>query len=119
MTLKGAYQIATNGDEGYVYVANNDDAFHNILVFQLTADGLVSTDFRMETGNADDDDFIFAIDVDDASDARDDARDARDAEATVFQALANHDPDVEYLLSGARRRADLSRGQRLPAGLCL
>lgn len=58
--LKGAWQIV--GDEnGYIYVANNDD-FHNILVFELTSDGLVTTPYRMETGS----EIIFGIEVDTA-----------------------------------------------------
>ncbi len=58
--LQGAWQIASGGADNYIYVANNDD-FHNILVFNLTETGLVTTDFRMETGSEN----IFAIEVDD------------------------------------------------------
>ncbi len=57
--LNGAYQLASD-NSGRVYVANNDD-FHNILVFELTENGVTSTDFRMETGS----NHIFAIEVDD------------------------------------------------------
>ncbi len=60
VTLQGAWQIAADTN-GYIYVANNDNA-HNILVFELTANGLVSTPYRMETGP----EYIFAIDVDDS-----------------------------------------------------
>ncbi len=56
--FSGAWQAA-GGPNNYVYVANNDEV-HNILVFELTALGVVSTDFRMETGSEN----IFAIDVD-------------------------------------------------------
>ncbi|MEL6823424.1 MAG: hypothetical protein AAFP70_16825, partial [Calditrichota bacterium] len=56
----GAYSLASNdGADRYVYVANNDAA-HNILVFELDDTGVQSTDFRMETGTED----IFALDVD-------------------------------------------------------
>lgn len=58
--FSGAWQIASGGADNYIYVANNDD-FHNILVFNLTETGLVTTDFRMETGSEN----IFAIEVDD------------------------------------------------------
>ncbi len=58
--FKGAWQLAAD-DSGYVYVANNDDA-HNILVYQLTPEGVVYTPYRMETGQ----EFIWAIDVDDS-----------------------------------------------------
>lgn len=58
VTLSAAWQLA-GGKNNYVYVANND-ANHNILVFELTALGVVSTDFRMETGSEN----IYAIDVD-------------------------------------------------------
>lgn len=58
VTFAGAWQLV-GGDNNWVYVANNDPS-HNILVFELTALGVVSTDFRMETG----DENIFAIDVD-------------------------------------------------------
>ncbi len=56
--LNGAWQIA-GAKNSYVYVANND-ANHNILVFELTGFGILPTDFRMETGSEN----IFAIDVD-------------------------------------------------------
>ncbi len=58
--LNGAWQIAA-GQDSLIYVANNDPN-HNILVFRLTEAGVVSTDFRMETGAEN----IFAIDVDTA-----------------------------------------------------
>ena len=60
VTLNAAWQIAAGGPDNYVYVANNDD-LHNILVFQLTASELVSTDYRMETGSEN----IYAIEVND------------------------------------------------------
>jgi len=60
VTFNGAWQLAS-GANNYVYVANNDIT-HNILVFELTATGVVGTDFRMETGSEN----IFAIDVDNA-----------------------------------------------------
>ncbi|NIR48569.1 hypothetical protein GWN42_05440, partial [candidate division KSB1 bacterium] len=58
--LTGAWQIA-DGPDNHIYVANNDE-FHNILVFQLTENGVVTTDFRMETGSEN----IYAIEVDTA-----------------------------------------------------
>ncbi|HEX9652463.1 MAG TPA: T9SS type A sorting domain-containing protein [bacterium] len=58
--LAGAWQLAS-GKNNYVYVANNDQE-HNILVFELTETGVVSTDFRMTTGSEN----IFAIEVDTA-----------------------------------------------------
>ena len=58
VTLSGAWQIA-NDDNNRIYVANND-ANHNILVFELTQFGVASTGYRMETGNEN----IFAIEVD-------------------------------------------------------
>ena len=61
VTVSGAWQIA-GGKNNYVYVANKD-ANHNILVFELTPFGVVSTDFRMETGTTE---LIFAIEVDTA-----------------------------------------------------
>lgn len=61
ITLNGAWQLASGGPGNYVYAANNDDN-HNILVFELTADGVLSTDYRMETGS----EYIFAIEVDTA-----------------------------------------------------
>lgn len=59
--LRGAWQIA--GDRNNrVYVANND-ADHNILVFELSGLlGLLPTEYRMITGSEN----IFAIDVDSA-----------------------------------------------------
>jgi hypothetical protein len=60
VTLKGAWQMASD-NQNRVYVANNDEA-HNILVFELTADGVVSTDARMETGAEN----IFGVEVDGA-----------------------------------------------------
>jgi hypothetical protein len=60
VTLSGAWQIASGGANNFVYVANND-ADHNILVFELTGTGLVSTDYRMATGSEN----IYAIEVDD------------------------------------------------------
>ncbi len=58
--LAGAWQLAA-GPNNYIYVANNDDE-HNILVFEISESGVVSTDFRMTTGTED----IFAIEVDTA-----------------------------------------------------
>ncbi len=60
VTLKGAWQLAADNN-GFVYVANNDES-HNILVFELTADGLVASPNRMETGS----EIIYAIEVDTA-----------------------------------------------------
>ena len=60
VTLAGAWQIASGGPNSFIYVANNDND-HNILVFELTGTGLVSTDYRMITGTEN----IFAIEVDD------------------------------------------------------
>jgi hypothetical protein len=57
VTFAGAWQIA-GGSNNRVYVANND-ANHNILVFELTPLGVISTDFRMETGTEN----IYAIEV--------------------------------------------------------
>ncbi len=60
--LNGAWQMAAGGPDNYVYIANNDER-HNILVFALDIfGGVMSTDFRMETGDKP----IFAIEVDDA-----------------------------------------------------
>lgn len=56
--FKGAWQLAADTN-GYVYVANNDDA-HNILVFELTSTEVISTPYRMETGTEN----IFGIEVD-------------------------------------------------------
>jgi len=62
VTFDGAYCLASgNGAEKYVYVANND-AEHNILVFELGETGVQATDFRMETGSED----IYEVAVDDA-----------------------------------------------------
>ena len=58
VTLAGAWQVAGD-NQNRVYVANNDPT-HNILVFELTASEVISTDFRMETGSEN----IFAIEVD-------------------------------------------------------
>jgi len=60
VTLNGAWAIAADTD-GFIYVANND-VVHNILVFELTADGLVSSPYRMETGSEN----IYALEVDTA-----------------------------------------------------
>ena len=56
--LLGAWQLASD-DSNRVYVANND-VNHNILVFQIDATGVTTTDYRMETGSEN----IFAIEVD-------------------------------------------------------
>jgi hypothetical protein len=56
--LTGAWQLASD-DSNRVYVANND-ANHNILVFQIDATGVTTTDYRMETGSEN----IFAIEID-------------------------------------------------------
>lgn len=53
-----AFQIA-GGTDNLVYLANND-ANHNILVFELTALSVISASFRMETGTEE----IWAIEVD-------------------------------------------------------
>ena len=58
VTFQGAWQMAGEPN-GRVYVANNDPA-HNILVFELTASGVTSTEYRMETGTQD----IFGVEVD-------------------------------------------------------
>lgn len=58
VVLKGAWQLAGEPN-GRVYVANNDPA-HNILVFELTASGVTSTEYRMETGMEN----IYGIEVD-------------------------------------------------------
>jgi hypothetical protein len=57
--LTGAWQLAGDNNNR-VYVANND-ANHNILVFQIDENGVTTTDYRMETGSEN----IFAIEVDD------------------------------------------------------
>jgi hypothetical protein len=57
--LTGAWQLASDNSDR-IYVANND-ANHNILVFQIDATGVTTTDYRMETGSEN----IFAIEVDD------------------------------------------------------
>jgi hypothetical protein len=56
--LTGAWQLASD-DSNRVYVANND-VNHNILVFQIDANEVTTTDYRMETGSEN----IFAIEVD-------------------------------------------------------
>lgn len=53
-----AFQIA-GGPDNLVYLANND-ANHNILVFELTESAVVSAAYRMETGAED----LWAIEVD-------------------------------------------------------
>ncbi len=58
--LTGAWQVAADS-MGRIYVANNDEA-HNILVYELTAEGVVATENRMETGTEN----IFGIEVDSA-----------------------------------------------------
>ncbi|KAA3660855.1 MAG: T9SS C-terminal target domain-containing protein [Calditrichaeota bacterium] len=55
--LNGAWQI-TGGPENKLYVANNDED-HTILVFELTASGVVSTPYSMPTGK----ETIYAIAV--------------------------------------------------------
>jgi len=57
--LYRAYKIFATPDS-LVYVANNDPD-HNILVFKLTPDSVLSTDYRMITGTDD----IMGITVDD------------------------------------------------------
>ena len=54
-----AFQIAS-GSDNLVYLANND-ANHNVLVFELTTTEVASSQFRMETGS----DMIWGIEVDD------------------------------------------------------
>jgi hypothetical protein len=46
-----AFKIITTSDS-LVYVANNDPD-HNILVFKVTGDTIVTTDYRMKTGSND------------------------------------------------------------------
>jgi hypothetical protein len=58
VTLKGAWQLARDNG-GMVYVANND-LDHNILVYQIDAQGVTYAPYRMETGTEN----IFGIDVD-------------------------------------------------------
>lgn len=60
ISLNGAWQMV-GGKNNWIYVANND-ANHNILVFELSQFGILSTDYRMETGTEN----IFAIEVDTA-----------------------------------------------------
>ncbi len=49
--LYRAFKIITTSDS-LIYVANNDPD-HNILVFKVTADTIVTTDYRMKTGSND------------------------------------------------------------------
>jgi hypothetical protein len=46
-----AYKVFATPDS-FIYVANNDPD-HNILVFKMTKDTIVTTDYRMTTGTAD------------------------------------------------------------------
>jgi len=56
--MKRACDISTTADS-FVYVANND-VDRNILVFKMSEDAVVSTDYRLVTGA----DSLWAIDVD-------------------------------------------------------
>ncbi len=58
VNLTNAFDLATTEDS-LVYVANNDDG-KNILVFKMSEDSVISTDYRMSTGSDD----LWAIDVD-------------------------------------------------------
>ena len=51
IALFRAYKVFATPDS-FVYVANNDPD-HNILVFKLTKDSVMTTDYRMMTGTAD------------------------------------------------------------------
>ncbi len=84
VTLKGAWQIAADNN-GYVYVANNDDA-HNILVFELTQSGVNATPYRMMTGSeniwgieVDDSGYVYVLDYE--------GRDDKDNEVKVFAGI--------------------------------
>lgn len=55
--FNGAWQI-TGGPENRIYVANNDEN-HNILVFQLSPNGVIPEKYRISTGNEN----IYAIAV--------------------------------------------------------
>ena len=46
--LKNAWH-ATSGNDGSIYVANND-SLHNILVFKMVGDTIDAIDYRLETG---------------------------------------------------------------------
>lgn len=60
VTLNEVYDLATTPDS-LIYVANNNGTYgRNILVFKMTSDSIISTDYRMAT-NADS---VWAIDVD-------------------------------------------------------
>lgn len=56
--MQDAYDLAATPDS-LIYVANND-VEKNILVFKMTKDTIVTTDYRMSTGT----DNIWAVDVD-------------------------------------------------------
>ncbi|MCB0273851.1 MAG: T9SS type A sorting domain-containing protein [Calditrichaeota bacterium] len=58
--LDGAWQMAADNN-GRIYVANND-ADHNILVFQMDSQQVSATEFRMSTGITEN---IFGVEVDD------------------------------------------------------
>ncbi len=66
--LYRAYKIVGTSDS-LVYVANNDPD-HNILVFQLSPDSVISTDYRMVTGSddimglaVDDNGYVYVLDI--------------------------------------------------------
>ncbi len=60
VTMENAVGLAATPDS-LVYVANNDvDQGRNILVFKLTADSVISSDYRISTGE----DSLWAIDLD-------------------------------------------------------
>jgi hypothetical protein len=57
--MREAIDIAASSDSK-IYVANND-IDHNILVFEMSTDSIISTEYRLATGA----DSLWAIDVDD------------------------------------------------------
>ncbi len=60
-TLENAFSLTASSDS-LIYVANNDQS-RNILVFKMSTDSIVSTDYRMETATAGADS-IFAVALD-------------------------------------------------------
>jgi hypothetical protein len=60
VSLWNAYKAVGYPKDKLVFVANNDKD-HNILVFELTSTGAVTTKYRMKTGSQ----RIYALDVDD------------------------------------------------------
>ncbi len=57
--MRNAWFITATPEDSLIYVANNDEK-HNILVFKFTGDTILSTPYRLETG----DNIIFALDLD-------------------------------------------------------